>query len=75
MDEKTDPCNQKWLEPLPWLRVIIVIKTIIIIVGQIVPAPGSPTAEMLILWEQGGHLSSRAGKMSFNAHGSAREIN
>lgn len=48
-DEKTDPCNQKWLEPLPRLKVIIIIKTIIIIVGQIVPAPGSPTAEMLIL--------------------------
>lgn len=49
MDEKTDPCSQKWLEPLPRLRVIIITNTIIIIVGQIVPAPGSPTAEMLIL--------------------------
>lgn len=49
VDEKTDPCSQKWLEPLPRLRVIIIIKTIIIIVGQIVPAPGSPTAEILIL--------------------------
>lgn len=49
MDEKTDPGSQKWLEPLPRLRVIIITKTIIIIVGQIVPAPGSPTAEMLIL--------------------------
>lgn len=49
VEEKTDPSSHQWLEPIPGLRVIVIIKTIIIIVSQIVPAPGSLVAEMLIL--------------------------